>query len=104
MQQQPMQPPMEQPMQPGQAPAEGGGEENQLTELLSNIHMGMGMLTEILSEAQPELGSQAAQVLSQFEGLVETMSGGGAGPQPADAGVVPMEAGSQGVPMQPGMR
>jgi hypothetical protein len=92
----------QQPVQE-QSQEQSGNAPKQFNELVSNVHAGLGMLSEILSEARPDLGGKAQELMAQFTALVESF---GSEPQAQpESGMAPVEVGASGAqPMNPAQR
>ena len=90
----------EQQMQPGQQPQQGA---SQIEDLLNTLNSGLGILTEVLAEANPQLAKEAQALKSGYDALVEKMTGAGSAPKEAE-GQMPMNQGATGVPANPAMR
>lgn len=80
-------------------PMDGGGD---LMSTVKQVGEGLASLAQIpgLEESDQAM---VAQMLGQFNDLVEKYAGGG-GVEPADAGSVPMESGMGGKPVGPAVK
>lgn len=79
-------------MQPaqGQAPeqqAQGQDPGTQLTELVNNLHSGLGILLDVTKDANPALAEKIQGLMSGFEAVVSEITGGGEqAPEPSQPG------------------
>jgi len=90
-----------------QAPAEGGqaGPADQLTSLLQNLTQGMQILTEVVSEAKPEMAERVQALQGEFTAVVDEVMGGGGQAEAPGQGIVSPEAGGAGAsPAGPALR
>lgn len=86
---------------PGAAPApegQGGDPEQAVEGMVSSVQSGIEQLAQLIGQADPALGEAMSEVATQFSGIIDQLTGGGA-PQEAQA-PIPAQAGVGGVRQQ----
>lgn len=74
---------------------QGAGGGDQLTQLIGNLNKGLAMLSEVLKDSgDQKLGALGQQLVSDFQNVVDMMSGGKGGDMGAQAGQEVADKGS----------
>lgn len=88
---------MPQEQMPAEAqPSEQGQGGDQLTQLVSNINQGLGMLLDAAKEVNPEAAGALQGAMEQFQAAVQALSQGPQGATPEQSGPASPEAGASG--------
>jgi hypothetical protein len=78
----------------GQAPPAEGGQD-QLGELLANLHQGLGMLLEAAQAVSPQVAEKVQALVAGLEDVTDSIAGGA---PPAQGQIASPMAGPAGTP------
>lgn len=83
-----------------QGPPQEGGDDmvNQLTDLVDNLHAGLGILADAASGANPAVAEKVKALQAGLEEVVAEITGGAGQPPQAGGGMAEMNQGATGVP------